>query len=186
MALKISVYIACSLDGYIARSNGDLDWLENNPPKDPKEDFGYHKFIKNIDCLIMGRNSFEKVCSFDVGWPYSNLPCYILSTTLTQNDIPENIQTLGSVEVKNITPVDLVKELSKQDYKHLYIDGGKTIQNFLQHGLIDEITITQIPALLGNGIPLFATSHQEFRLKLLSSRTFENGFVQSSYQILKQ
>jgi len=191
MALKASVFIACSLDGFIARPNGDLDWLDahhsaddqDNGSADSDEDFGYGEFTKGIDCIVMGRNSFEKVCSFDVDWPYSDFHCCVLSSTLTQVGIPEGLQSM--VSVQNLSPVDLVQKLEKQNYRHLYIDGGRTIQGFLQSNLIDKLTITQIPIILGDGISLFGRVGKETNLKLMKSSSFSNGLLQYTYRLIK-
>lgn len=144
MSTKCSVFIATSLDGFISRDDGSIDWLmKANTLAPPGEDCGYKSFISTVDGLIMGRHSYEKVLSFDE-WPYGDLPVVVMSSqTIT---IPEQLRT--SVSTSAESPIVLVQRLSKQGAKHLYIDGGLTIQGFLANNLVNEITITLIPVLL--------------------------------------
>ena len=181
--MKASVYIATSLDGFIARENGDLDWLpgaDGTPVEvNPEDgDFGYQAFMDSVDVLVMGRGTFEKVQAFGV-WPYGNKRVVVLSSQLTQlpDDLPE------TVELKSGTPAAVFKELAESGAQHLYIDGGKTIQAFLNAGLIQELIITRIPVLIGSGLPLFGRVHQDVRLRHLETHAFSNGFVQSKYVV---
>jgi dihydrofolate reductase len=176
--MKASVFIATSLDGYIARENGDIDWLSAADGEGSAEDYGYQEFIDSVDVLVMGRNSFEKVLTFGK-WPYGNKQVVVLSSRLLK--IPADIA--DSVEHKSSSPNELVKELSTRGAKHLYIDGGKTIQGFLTAGLIQQIIITRIPILIGNGIPLFGPLNKDIKLRHIETRTFASGLVQSRYEI---
>ena len=176
--MKKSIYIATSLDGFIARENGDLDWLPGSDGNAGDEDFGYKDFFDSVDVMIMGRNTFEKVLSFGE-WPYSEKKVIVLSKVLKQ--IPAGVK--GDVEIKSGSPDEIIKELITQGYKHAYIDGGKTIQNFLQAGQIDEMIITRVPVMLGKGIPLFGPLNNTIELKLLQTTSFQNGFVQNHYLI---
>lgn len=179
MRPRCSVFIATSLDGYISRPDGSIDWLnEANAAIPPGQDCGYGAFIKNIDILVMGRNSFEQVLSFDP-WPYEGRQMIVLSSRPLE--IPAHLRS--SVSLSSETPSALVKRLGSEGAKHLYIDGGKTIQGFLAEGLIDEITITVIPILLGAGRRLFGEIGLEQKLSLVDSKAYAFGFVQSSYQI---
>ena len=175
--MKASVFIATSLDGYIARDNGDIDWLSGADGEGSAEDYGYQEFMDSVDVLVMGRNSFEKVLTFGK-WPYGNKQVVVLSSGSLQ--IPDDIA--GSVEHRSSSPGELVKELSVRGAKHLYIDGGKTIQGFLAAGLIQQIIITRIPILIGNGIPLFGPLITDIKLRHIETRTFASGLVQSRYQ----
>lgn len=181
--MKISVYIATSLDGFIARENGDLDWLPGSDGggDDAGEDYGYHEFMESVDVLVMGRHTFEKVLGFGE-WAYGKTKVVVLSSKGIE--IPEAIKE--TVESRSCSPVELVEELHQSGAKHLYIDGGKTIQGFLKAGLIDELIITTVPVLIGKGLPLFGALEQDIKLQLIESRSFEKGFVQSKYKILKQ
>jgi dihydrofolate reductase len=181
--MKASVYIATSLDGFIARENGDLDWLPgsdgssmNSHPEDG--DFGYSAFMDSVDVLVMGRLTFEKVLSFGV-WPHGSKRVVVLSSRLTK--LPQNLP--NTVELKSGSPFELVEALSSSGARHLYIDGGKTIQAFLNAGLIRELIITTIPVLIGSGIPLFGPVHQDLKLQHIGTKAFTNGFVQSKYAV---
>ncbi|MDH5559664.1 MAG: dihydrofolate reductase family protein [Deltaproteobacteria bacterium] len=178
--MKASVYIALSLDGYIARTDGGLDWLPgaDGAELSGDEDFGYHQFMDTVDHLVMGRVSFEMVWSFGK-WPYEK-PATILSHSL--KTLPPELP--DSVELRNSSPVDLIEELKGRGRKKLYVDGGKTIQGFLSDGMIDELILTWVPVLIGEGIPLFGPTGRDLELKLLESRSYPNGFVQSRYEVL--
>jgi len=170
-----SVYIATSLDGYIATSNGDIEWL-NNFPNPTGSDFGYHEFIDGIDAIIMGRKTFGMVSTFSP-WPY-NKKVFVLSHTMKEirPDLVDQAE-LVSGDVKTI-----VKKLHKAGYHNLYIDGGKAIQSFLKKDLIDELIISKIPILLGEGIPLFSADHPMMRFEHCSTEVFEGGLVKSHYK----
>lgn len=152
------VYIATSLDGYIARTNGDISWLDEIPNPE-NSDFGYSEFVRNIDAIIMGRNTFEKVLEFD-DWPYEQL-VFVLSNTLKK--VPEYL--IDRVEIINGDLKTILEDLEKRDFKNLYVDGGKTIQSFLKEDLIDEMIITTVPILLGDGIPLFGHLDRDLKFK---------------------
>jgi dihydrofolate reductase len=178
---KCSVFIAMSLDGFISRPNGEIDWLEKANEAVPKdEDFGYSQFMSTVDALVMGRNTFEKVCSFN-NWPYGETPVVVMSRNL--HSLPVDIPK--SVTLSADHPVQIVGQLSARGFQHLYIDGGKTIQSFVSSGLIDELTITIIPVLLGAGIPLFGKLPQDVWLECINSRDCGFGFVQSKYRVIK-
>ena len=179
--MKASIYIATSLDGYIARENGDLDWLPGSGGQDGDEDYGYHDFMDSIDVLVIGRNTYEMVLSFGQ-WPYGNRPVVVLSSKPVQ--IPPDIAE--TVEARSCSPAELVKELAERGAKHLYIDGGKTIQGFLNAGLIQQLIITRIPVLIGRGIPLFGPLDKDIRLRHIDTRSFAQGLVQSTYEILAE
>ena len=151
-------YIATSLDGYIARTNGDISWLDEIPNPE-NSDFGYSEFISNIDAIIMGRNTFEKVLEFD-DWPYEQL-VFVLSNTLKK--VPEYL--IDRVEIVSGDLKTILEDLEKRELKNLYVDGGKTIQSFLKEDLIDEMIITTVPILLGDGIPLFGHLERDLKFK---------------------
>lgn len=179
--MKCSVFIAASVDGYIARSDGDIDWLHNPAYNLPgSEDFGYEAFTSTVDALVMGRKSFEKVLTFD-SWAYGDMPVVVLSSR--RLTVPAEIQ--DTVMTEGGEPDAVVARLAERGFKHLYVDGGVTIQRFLQAGLIDEMIVTQIPILLGEGLPLFGAIGVEVPLRLLDSASYENGFVQNHYEVLK-
>jgi len=184
--LKASVYIATSLDGFIARENGDLDWLSGGDSAGTGEDysagagenFGFQEFLDSIDTLVMGCKTFEVVVASGQ-WPYGNKPVVVLSSRPVQ--IPSRL--VETVESQSADPTELVKKLSERGAKHLYIDGGKTIQGFLNAGLIQRMIITRVPILIGKGIPLFGPVNKDILLKHLETLSFPNGFVQSKYAV---
>ncbi|MCB1191991.1 MAG: dihydrofolate reductase [Leptospiraceae bacterium] len=180
--MQASVYIATSLDGFIARENGDLDWLQGSDgeAQENSEDFGFQSFMDSVDVLVMGRNTFEKVQSFGQ-WPYGEKLVIVLSSKPLQIPIG-----LGKIESIFCSPKELVKKLSEKGAKHLYIDGGKTIQSFLKEGLIHQLTITRVPILLGHGISLFGSIiDHDILLKHIETKSYTNGFVQSKYEVCR-
>lgn len=181
--MKVSVYIAISLDGYIARENGDLDWLPGSSgdvdPEMSGEDYGYHAFIESIDMLVMGRGTFEKVLSFGP-WPYGDKRVVVLSNSMKKlpADLPE------TVELRSGSAQEIYEALKGSGVKHIYLDGGKTIQGFIDAGLVSEMIITTIPVLIGRGIPLFGPLSRDRRLNHLETQSFKSGLVQSKYAVI--
>jgi dihydrofolate reductase len=176
MTVKVSAYIAVSLDGFIARKNGDLDWLPAG--EEGGEDFGYAEFMSTIDHVVMGRNTFEKVLTLG-RWRYDKKVIVLTSRDLT---IPLELD--DKVEALHLSPRELVQEMEERGAKHIYLDGGVTIQRFLRESLVDEMTITTIPILLGEGLPLFGKLEKDVMLELVKSQSFKNGFVQNKYKFL--
>ena len=178
MSITASVFIATSLDGFIARVNGDLDWLTDTQSASTGQDYGYQEFMDTVDTIVVGRNTFELVLTFDT-WPYSGKKVVVLSSRL--NAIPPHL--VGDVEWLSLPPQRLVERLAVRGSRHVYVDGGKTIQGFLNAGLIDELTITRIPILIGTGVPLFGPLNHDVSLTHIATQQFENGFVQSKYRV---
>jgi dihydrofolate reductase len=179
--MKASVYIATSLDGFIARKNGALDWLDEANSGVPEgEDCGFQTFMDSVDILIMGRKTFEQVLSFGQ-WAYGKTPVIVLSSK--PMSIPPDV--LGIVTHSAEQPRALLQRLSSEGIEHVYIDGGATIQSFLSDNLIDEITITVIPVLLGEGISLFGSVEKDIGLTHESTQAFDFGFVQTTYLVKK-
>ena len=170
------VYIATSLDGYISDKDDGLDWLELVPNPD-NLDLGWTDFMNRVDALIMGRKTFEKVCSFDCDWPYEK-PVFVLSNSLKV--LPQAYE--GRAEVINGALSDVIKNIKDKGYENLYIDGGVTVQNFLIEDLIDEMIITIIPVLLGGGTPLFADLPDQMQFQCIKSETLLNDLVQTHYR----
>lgn len=179
MNSRCSVFIATSLDGFIARSDGRIDWLNDaNALVPPGEDCGFAEFLSSVDALVMGRNTFEQVLSFPE-WPYGSKPVVVLSHSL--RSLPA--QAPATVILSAESPAALAERLSAEGLRHLYVDGGGTIQSFLMANLIDAITITVIPVLLGSGKPLFGPLQSDVHLQLLTNRAYDCGFVQSTYLV---
>lgn len=170
------VFIARSLDGYISDRTGSLDWLQMIP-NPGNDDMGYNRFIENVDAIIMGRITFETVCSFGIDWPYK-LPVFVMSRSL--KTIGDNY--FNKAELKSSQPKDLIKELNQNGFNRLYIDGGQTIQSFLQEDLIDEIIITTLPVLLGGGSRLFSELPEALVFEHINTHVFLNEIVQSHYK----
>ena len=179
--MKVSLYIATSLDGFIARENGDLDWLPGSNGEKGNEDLGYQDFMDSIDVLVMGRKTYEKVLSFGK-WPYGEKHVVVLSSTLTQ--VPTELAE--TIEIRSGTPAKIIKELERSGAKHIYVDGGTTIQKFLRAGLIQEIIITRVPVLIGSGISLFGNRDKDPRLCHINTTSYESGLVQSIYRVVNQ
>ncbi|MBX2870620.1 MAG: dihydrofolate reductase family protein [Saprospiraceae bacterium] len=169
------VFIATSLDGYIADKEGQIDWLHSIPNPE-NDDMGYNKFISTVDALIMGRTTFETVLSFGIDWPYE-IPVFVLSTTLKA--IPEELQE--KVELTKGSPKEILEMIHSKGFDELYIDGGTTIQGFLSQDLIDQLIITTIPVLLGGGSPLFGTFDQRLSFQHVRSSRYLDCIVQNEY-----
>ena len=177
--MKANVYIATSLDGFIARKDGSVYWLTDieNPPK---EDYGYEEFVKNIDCHVMGRHTFDLVLSFP-RWVYTK-KVFVLSSTL--KSLPEELT--DKVEVISMPPKEVFNHLSKLGYNNIYVDGGKTVQGFLKEDLIDEITITKVPILIGSGFPLFGCLDYDIKFSYIDTVTYPNGLVKCHYKRIRE
>ncbi len=177
MSPKISVFIGTSADGFIARKDGGLDWLDHDRCGD---DYGYMDFYRSVDVLVMGRLTFQKVSRYNE-WPYKEKEVIVLSSTMTQESVPEHVAQ--HVRVSSLKPVELVGELLNEGKRHIYVDGGKTIQSFLRCGLLTEIIINRVPVLLGEGISPFGKLSGDIKLKLISSVSYRSGLVQTRYGV---
>ncbi len=171
------VFIATSLDGFIARPNGDLDWLPQ-ALEGETEDFGYQAFMAEVDGIILGRNTYELVKTFEP-WPYGNRPVVVLSHQGLV--VPPEVST--KVTGMAASPAEVVEYMAQRGVTSLYIDGGQTIQQFLAAGLVQELIISRIPILLGEGIPLFGPLPDDIRLQHQQTRTYPQGLVQSHYRV---
>jgi dihydrofolate reductase len=171
--VKASVFVGTSLDGFIARANGDLDFL----PPGGGEPHGYDEFMATVDALVMGRKTFETVLAFAT-WPYGEKPVFVLSTR------PLALAPPGAVvERMSGAPADIVSLLDARGIRHIYVDGGNTIQRFLQAGLIQRLIITRVPVLIGAGIPLFGALPRDIPLRHVATRHYAGGLVQSEYVV---
>jgi dihydrofolate reductase len=172
--MRASVFVGASVDGFIARLNGDLDWL----PKGGGEPHGYTEFMASVDTLIIGRNTFETVLTFDE-WPYAGKRVVVLSTR------PIDVSAAAAPDVlhMNGSPAKIVAQLGEGGAQHAYVDGGITIQGFLRAGLIQRLIVTRVPVLIGEGIPLFGALPSDVRLQHVATRHYPSGLVQSEYLI---
>jgi dihydrofolate reductase len=172
--MNASVFIATSVDGFIARVNGGIDWL----PPGGGEEHGYDAFIATVDALVIGRKTFETVLSFDT-WPYGPKPVFVL----TSRPLPVPAPPGAALERMSGDPREIVSQLAARGVRHIYVDGGITIQRFLRAGLIQRLTITRIPVLLGDGIPLFGALPGDIPLRHVATRQYASGLVQSEYVV---
>ena len=172
--MTVSVFIGTSLDGFIARPNGDLDFL----PEGGGEPHGYNEFIATIDALVIGRKTFETVLAFPA-WPYGDKRVVVLSSR------PVDLSAVrgGIVEQMAGSPADIVAKLAATGAHHLYVDGGITIQNFLRACLIQRLIITRVPVLIGDGIPLFGALPRDVRLLHIATQHYPSGLVKSEYEV---
>lgn len=173
------VFIATSLDGFIAREDGDIGWLIDRDTTG--EDHGYLSFIENIDGIVMGRGSYEKAVSFDP-WPYDK-PVVVLTSSLTADQIPPRLR--GKVRFVNASPRDVMEQLAQEGWRHAYVDGGKVIQSFLRCGLVEDMVIATVPVLIGSGLPLFGVVDQDISLRHIETKSFPSGLVQSKYCVIQ-
>ncbi len=171
--MKASVFVGTSLDGFIARANGNLDFL----PPGGGEPHGYDEFMATVDALVIGRKTFETVLTLGA-WPYGEKPVIVLSSR------PLAPAPSGAVvERLSGAPADIVSQLAARGIHHIYVDGGVTIQRFLQAGLIQRLIITRVPVLIGAGVPLFGPLPRDIRLQHVTTRPYKSGLVQSEYII---
>jgi dihydrofolate reductase len=172
--VKASVFIGTSVDGFIARLDGGLDFL----PAGGGEPHGYAEFMDSVDALVIGRNTYETVLGFDT-WPYGEKPIFVLSTrSLAPAPAGAVVEHLSG------DPDKIVSQLEARGIKHVYIDGGITIQRFLRAGLIQRLIITRVPVLIGEGVPLFGSLPNDVRLEHVATRSYASGLVQTEYRVL--
>ncbi|MBI2839757.1 MAG: dihydrofolate reductase [Acidobacteria bacterium] len=174
--MTASVFVGTSVDGFIARQNGDLDWL----PVGGGELHGYDEFIATVDTIVIGRKTFETVRSFEA-WPYGKKRVVVLSSHRV--DLSAAAARGGVVEHMCGSPPEIVANLAASGAQNLYVDGGITIQRFLRANLIDRLVITRVPVLIGDGIPLFGSLPQDIRLRHVVTRSYPSGLVQSEYEV---
>jgi len=172
--MRATVFVGTSVDGFIARPKGELDFL----PPDGGEEHGYTEFFASVDALVIGRVTFETVLGFG-SWPYGTKPVVVLSSR------PLDLSQVrsGGVEQMGGAPAEIVNRLAARGVGHIYVDGGITIQRFLRAGLITRLVVTRVPVLIGSGIPLFGPLDADVPLRHVATRTFPSGLVQSEYAV---
>ncbi len=182
MNLHCSAFIATSLDGFIARSNGSIDWLESlNKAVPAGEDCGYSHFMEGVDALIMGRHTFETILTFPQ-WPYGEKPVLVVSRTLQH--LPAHLP--AHVEITRAEPAEIALYANSRGWRRVYIDGGELVQSFLRADLLTELTITTVPVLLGSGRRFFGELERDVSVRLKSSVSYPFGFVQSVYEVMQR
>jgi len=172
--MKTTVYVGTSLDGFIARKDGNIDWLVKYQNKEVHD--SYNEFINRIDAMVIGRGTYEKVLSFPE-WPYKK-KVFVLSTSLKQ--IPGTLNEKATLVA--MKPAALLNYLSDKGFSNIYVDGGKVIQSFLKEDLIDELIITRVPELIGTGIPLFGYLDNDLRFEHIKTNIYSDGLVKSQYE----
>lgn len=172
--MKTSIYIATSLDGFIATQDHGLDWLDI--VKMEGEDYGYSAFMSSVDCILIGRNTYEIVRGFGE-WPYEGKKVLVL-THRSFAPLRDEKQVSGPLK-------PILQDLAVDGVKRVYLDGGATIRQALAEGVVTDLTVSIIPILLGNGIPLFGEIGAELKLHCLGVRSFNSGLVQLSYAVKK-
>lgn len=172
---KIKLYSAASLDNYIARPNGEVDWLEIFPIPEG-EDFGYTDFIANVDTTLMGNNTYQEVLGFDVPFPYKGLTNYVFTRQ-------QDLEPADYVQFVSENVVDFIKALREKPGKDIWLIGGGQLNTLLlNHDLIDEVILTVFPIILGEGIPLFGNQPKEQILDLVEHKAYDNGFLKLVYR----
>lgn len=184
--MKCSVFIATSVDGFIAKTNGSIDWLHtagnSNADMGEQADMGWAECLATHDCLIMGRNTMQVISDMNLTperWPYGDMRIVVLSNTL--KEAPENMK--DKVEMYSGDLNVLMSKLEDEGHKSVYVDGGTTVQAFINLKLIDEITISRAPILLGEGIPLFGKIANDIKLEQAEATVFANDFIQVKYTV---
>jgi len=183
--MKCSVYIATSADGFIATPDGAVDWLHTTGNLDAdmgSEDMGWQYFIESVDCMVMGRKCMDVIGCMNLTpeqWPYGDMLIVVLSRTVRTAPASFHSET----EIYSGDIQSLIKDLSSRGFKHVYVDGGATITSFLELGLINQMTITQAPVLLGEGIPLFGKLERHVKLENPEVMAFPNDMIQVKYTV---
>jgi dihydrofolate reductase len=171
--MPVSVFVGTSVDGFIARPDGALDFL----PPGGGEPHGYEEFIATVDAIVIGRKTFETVLAME-SWPYGDKRVVVLSSRSVDLS-----KARGVVEHMGGSPEEIVAQLAASAAQHLYVDGGITVQRFLRAGLVQRLVITRVPVLIGEGIPLFGALPHDIRLQHVATRHYPSGLVQSEYHV---
>jgi dihydrofolate reductase len=173
------VFMAISLDGFVARKDDQIDWLTKQ--KTDPEEYGYAEFEASVDGIVMGSGSFKNVLTFG-GWHYKK-PVVVMSKTMSQADVP--VELAGKVRVSALEPSELMQSLDEDGWSRAYVDGGKIVQSFINHGLIDDLNLTIVPVLIGDGKRLFGPIDADIDLELIGTKSFESGLIQSRYRVAR-
>jgi dihydrofolate reductase len=173
--MKASVFVGTSLDGFMARIDGTFDFL----PAGGGEPHGYDEFMASVDAMVIGRNTYETVLGLDA-WPYGSKPVFVLSSRPLAAAPAEAV-----LEHLSGQPTQIVSHLAARGVGHIYVDGGFTIQAFLRAGLIQRLTITRVPVLIGTGIALFGALAGDIALRHVATHQYASGLVKSEYEVAR-
>lgn len=172
--MRATVFVGMSVDGFIARRDGRFDFLPDEP-----EPHGYEEHMASVDTIVFGRNTFELVLSFG-SWPYPKSKRVVVLSSR-----PVALPEGQNVEQMSGDPAEIVAKLEAKGAKHLYVDGGDTVQRFLRAGMIDRLVLTRVPVLIGEGISLFGALPHDVKLRHVATRTYPSGLVQSEYEVVR-
>jgi dihydrofolate reductase len=172
-AVRTSVFVGASVDGFIARPDGSFDFLPDSP-----EPHGFDEFFASIDALLMGRKTYETALGFGT-WPYGSKPVFVWSRRSLAAAPPGAV-----LERLSGSPENVLAELAARHVHHAYVDGGQTVHSFLRAGLIDRVVVTRVPVLIGSGISIFGPLERDLRLRHVMTRHFPSGLVQSEYEVV--
>lgn len=171
---RATLYVGLSLDGFIARADGGIDWLDHLPDDPADGDYGYGEFIATVDAMVIGRHTFDLAMSFEA-WPYGGMPVFVL-THRPIDDAPATVEAMAG------EPREVAATLAARGIRHVYVDGGQVCQQWLRAGLVTRMVLTRLPVRLGSGIPLFGALDRDFWWRLAGTRTCGNGLVQTTYE----
>ena len=176
--MELSADLAVSLDGFIARADGSMDWLRGGGPRPAEEAERYRTFMQSVDAVAMGRATFE-AARHAPAWPYGTTPVVVLSSR--PPDVPDTVTS--AVEHMHGTPAELVAQWHPRGWTHVYVDGGDTIQRFLAAGLLHRLVLNRVPVLIGAGRPLFGALPADQWLDHVGTAAYPGGLVQSDYLV---
>lgn len=172
--MRVSAFCGTSVDGFLARPDDTFDFLKAGEGVP----HGFTKFLKSVDVVVMGRRTFEVVRALGHIGLYAKKQLVVLS-----NKPLDFARIKAKLEQMSGTPQEIVAQLETRGFKHAYVDGGITIQRFLRAGLVDRITVTRVPVLIGQGVPLFGPLPHDIRLRHVATRSYKGGLVQSEYKV---
>ena len=173
--MQVSVFVGTSVDGFIARRNSALDFLDEGGG----EPHGFTEFFASVDTLVIGRKTFEVVLTFPQ-WPYEDKLVVVLSSgKLDLSAVPgRRVEQMGG------SPREILAKLEAKGVKHVYLDGGDTIQRFLRDGCVQRLTVSRVPVLIGDGISLFGALPRDIKLRHIATQTYAGGLVKSEYEVV--
>jgi dihydrofolate reductase len=174
-SMQVSVFVGISVDGFMARRDGSFDFLDQGG----NEPHGYEEFFASVDALVIGRKTFEVVLAFPE-WPYGDKLVVVLSST----ELDFSKVRGGRVEQMGGAPREIIEKLAAKGVKHVYLDGGETIQRFLREGCVHHLTISRVPVLIGDGISLFGAVPRDIKLRHVATQSYAGGLVKSEYEVV--
>ena len=180
------VYLGVTMDGFIARPDGSLDWLPQ--PQEAMDDFGFSAFMGSVDAVMMGRKTFDQVVEFvikdKVPWPYEGKRVTVVSRTMSQKDVPESLAS--KVTVSSQSPAEALKAMGKNGHtRRVYVDGGTLIRSLLEEDIVDEMVLTSVPVTIGRGTSLWGfdtKGKKDYQWSVSETETIGKGMVKTTYK----